>query len=247
MASLSLNNLFIIGKKLLLIFALTLLSACSDYPSIHPDLPIQNLLTGECLIDNNLEFIPFPDRVVVTYNDRPHLALTFQLNLEQSFEKIVYGGYIPPENVFNAFGDNSNTVRVAFNEVWSNLYQNQMFCDATTILYKEGFSLTADKEFAGYAPGENINCIIFPNNHYETLSLPSEFSDYSLLARRFGIKIPIDEYSLVDEDVIFRLTVPVKVGLYLTWLNDQISDPESPFPYREETLTCNFTFNKGLR
>lgn len=132
----------------------------------------------------------------------------------------------------------------------------------------------ADKDFAGVKAGDNIISGYMNEHDWAIAGRPEdvsgllsfcpvkyifnsvwdldkpfgdEFADYACVnGRVFGIYIPTRDFEEIDEDVTFNLSVPVKVGLYLTWLNDKISDPEAPFPYRDETLTCTFTIHKGL-
>ena len=45
---------------------------------------------------------------------------------------------------------------------------------------------------------------------------------------------------------MISLEIPVKVVMYLNWLDDRITDPNAPIPYREDVLRCEFTVDKGL-
>ena len=75
----------------------------------------------------------------------------------------------------------------------------------------------------------NISPIVEALNNYDC------FWDF------IQVCIPVLDSKEVVEGITFTLTIPVKVGLYLTWLNDKLSDPDAPFPYYDDTLTCTFT------
>ena len=60
------------------------------------------------------------------------------------------------------------------------------------------------------------------------------------------LQIPLEGKMLTNEWVKFTLEIPVKVVMYLNWLDDRITDPNAPIPYREDVLRCEFTVDKGL-
>ena len=91
-----------------------------------------------------------------------------------------------------------------------------------TILYNGGISLKADREFAGFQPGEDLG---------PALRCAGIWSDYAF----------------IDEHVTFDLEIPVRVVMYLGWLNDKLSNPAAPVPYKDEVLHCRFTTPFGLR
>ena len=176
---------------------------------------------------------------------------------------------IPPDTVFSRFGDNSETIRNNYLEVCDNNHALiTRWHPVVTIFYDSGITLVANKDFAGFKAGENIVENAIDWRAYCQLSSDSEIRSVSSYIMPLGSvpKIPTNEvlnynyclspelcirilengFEEVDENVTFTLSIPVKVGLYLTWLNDKISDPDAPFPYREETLTCTFTIHKGL-
>ena len=131
--------------------------------------------------------------------------------------------------------------------------------------------MIADKDFAGFKAGDNIlentadqitrgeavrsgsYSPVWIHNLYRAdygdFPVEGAFDYKYYLGTTFSIMLEMEETGLEDvyESVSFSLSMPVQVGLYLTWLNDKISDPDAPFPYRDEVLTCTFSIDRGLR
>ena len=57
---------------------------------------------------------------------------------------------------------------------------------------------------------------------------------------------PIEGFELVDEEVTFNITLPIKLGMCLNWINDLLTDPDAEYQYKDVILTETFTINKGL-
>lgn len=183
-----------------------------------------------------------------------------------------YAKFIPSNAIFESFGENAPTIASNYENAWRSIINSP--AGVTTVFYNSGIRLIADKDFAGFEKGTNIakdaltynqwwdkgkplydvlfDCLFpdfqsaFCSGKCPVASVGETLSNYELLMRCFSLRIRIGDFEEVDEDVTFTLEIPVKVGLYLTWLNDKISDPDAPFPYRDETLTCTFTIHKGL-
>jgi hypothetical protein len=70
-----------------------------------------------------------------------------------------------------------------------------------------------------------------------------------MLSRKFTLCISEGTGAMqkVSETVTFELKIPVKVVMYLNWLNDKISDPDAPVPYEERELYCKFTTDFNLK
>lgn len=223
------------------------------------------VLPGECLSSSVLSFTGLS----INDNTGPK---GFVLTCEFSMSDIItpagapYSSSdfkrVPKDEVYEFFGANAELVKKSYDDFW-----NDCFIDGTlsgggfgvsTIVYESGMTLIADKDFAGFKAGENITAnakgyqkgndtpvildCVFPSDY---LSLPND-GGYYLPSYGVTIRIPLEGYSVVDEDVTFSLSVPVKVGLLLTWFNDRIVDPNAPYSYREDILSCSFTVNKGL-
>ena len=55
----------------------------------------------------------------------------------------------------------------------------------------------------------------------------------------FGITLANKESVIeVEEGTELYISIPVRVGLYLNWLNDKLAEPDSQMEYRDEVLTC---------
>ena len=156
-------------------------------------------------------------------------------------------------------------------EDFSKSYEERFhrpFYSIVTILYNGGISLVANKEFAGYPAGENLAPLITNNPIYDNIVLESGenpiiapgFNTPSNAGGFLGIPldyismtkdgvefcIPMGEHKLIEDEVTFELFIPVKVVLYLTWLNNMIGDPDAPVPFKDEVLHCSFTTKYGL-
>lgn len=222
------------------------------------------ILPGECL---NSPELAFTELRINDYTGPKGFVFTctFDMKDVKSPAGAPFASYdykrVPADDVYERFGANAKAVEESYNNFWNDCFISGdkgelMF--ATTILYESGMTLIADKDFAGFKAGENIlvnadryqkgtdlSAILEGVYSSDSLGLPND-GGYFLSSFGLIIRIPIKEYSVVNEDVTFHLSVPVKVGLLLEWFNDRIQTPDAPFPYREERLTCTFTVHKGL-
>ena len=201
-------------------------------------------------------------------------CIVFDLDMESVAHKVPERRrdyqYRPAEVIFEEFGENSFAVKDAYETCWRNVVSsvNWNVFYISTIFYDSGASLVADKDFARFKAGDNILADAMSydewlgakdRDHSVFISplWPPSYPDihlvdfqyrYALGPHIISISIPWKggEMLVVDEDVTFTFKMPVKVGLYLTWLNSKLLDPDAPFPYREETLTCTFTTHKGV-
>ena len=76
------------------------------------------------------------------------------------------------------------------------------------------------------------------------LSKTSLLNFENSLPRCLVVVIPISENDLSNNDNInIHLEIPVKVGLFLNYLNDRITNPNTEMKYRNEVLSGDFTFH----
>ena len=226
----------------------------------------RSYIPGECLASSSLSV---NSKITDTY-----CKMNFCLSLIGWGATTDGDGFIetrPQEFIFAKFLPNASEVKKLFHEyAYPATFRSDAFYDLTSIYYDSCISLVADKDFAGYKAGDNImqeatlandnvrtllsdglTCIegLITEDRYSVMPILPDlpFSYQGIFGYdSFYVYIPNRDYEIVDEDVTFTFTMPVKVGLYLTWLNDTLTDPDAPFPYREETLTCTFSINKGL-
>jgi len=217
----------------------------------------------------------FSDIDQVVRDNRVGFGFTLDLSNTQKVLELPPSTYrvYPSEVIFNSFGKNKELVYDGFVNAVDNYLSALPILssnyDLATILYTDGISLIANSEFAGYAPGENLAPILTCAYHYRSgvsligdTVIASPLNAHDLTADAFGIPldyltmtgayglsfdIPIGNYKVVEERVSFELSIPVKVVMYLTWLNDRISNPNAPIPYKEEVLHCTFTTIFGVR
>ena len=258
-------------------------SSCVKLGSSRPYVGVKMFLTGECLNNTELTFWPAEDEgAEVVDRDRFRFYFNFDFSdhtQERTNSQIaIVPEYrdIPSSQLFvRRFGERSEEVKASFEEVFKDFaetytarfHRGDFY--VRTVLYNGGLSLTADKEYAGFAPGENIapavtcspyldemveesgeNPVVTsasntPSNAGAILDLPLDY--ISFMGNGVEFSIPIDGFSLVEDTVTFELNIPVRVVMYLTWLNDRLTDPDAPVPYRDEVLHCRFTSKYRLK
>lgn len=207
------------------------------------DIRENSLVPGECLSSGSLAFLGAKD------NASGNICLNFALDCAVQYEALSSRGgnvscyrYAPAKEVYAAFGADANDVRKEYERAYEDIFGTFAAdrCDFT-IYYDGGITLTADARYAGHPAGEDLLPELAPAAFlpYGERTIPSEGFEYDFrLHRAVSILIPKSKAAV---DVTFTLALPVKVGLYLTWLGNRCTDPDAPYPYREETLTCTFT------
>lgn len=180
---------------------------------------------------------------------------------------------MPSNDLFKSL-DNTKKVKSefknlyeSFTESYSAKYPQDFHLERgykfATILYDGEISLTANVEFAGYAAGVNLAPLfkeqlakgdrlvpVVSNEKYNSdeagafLDIPLDY--VSMMESYLILQIPLEGKMLTNEWVKFTLEIPVKVVMYLNWLDDRITDPNAPIPYREDVLRCEFTVDKCL-
>lgn len=285
----------IIIHKVLLVISVVLLVSCGGLGSAMPDrTPIQRFLPGECLASTSLELLDGSRELLYHQDDgyeidqaafflvnarstdtADGLNFCFYLDMTNHTEgKLNWQQDTPSAELFQLFGMNKNAVE---EEYWKSFWAVDSFIHSNgggassfnlaTILYNGGITLTANKEFAGYAAGENLAPIITCSPMFTdpgvadpiisswlntsemigpVLGIPMDF-----IAMTFGqyihFIIPKGEYKIEQEPVHFDLEIPVKVVLYLTWLNERLTDENAPVPFRDEVLQASFSFPYRLK
>ena len=183
---------------------------------------------------------------------------------------------MPADSLFRQFGVNRKKVKQAYRESFDTMREywitgvihTWIGFDFTTVLYTGGLSLTADKPFAGHPAGEDLapylEChpsrrgvvfevedpIVAPKYcSKEIMGVPLDIPlDYvCLMGTKMDFCLPIGDCEVIKEYVTFHIEIPVRNVKYLTWLNDQISNPSAPVPYEDGVLTCTFTTQYGLK
>lgn len=238
----------------LILVVVHLLSGCDRMGAAIPEPLERGLLTGECLKSDNLR----TSLRIESNSFQFAFGLEMDSSTEDLSEEAIYRR-IPPSVAYRPFGNNGKAVQDEFNRIFNEFYQNQSVYTglifATTVFYDEGMTLTADKAFAGHSAGENLIPYCFENQQgiytRKSVYLPlSEGVSYKYMipydTMTPYLSFPCGDFKVVDEDVTFTLKIPVKVGLYLTWLNDCLSNPKAEMPVREMVLQGVFNIGKGL-
>jgi len=182
---------------------------------------------------------------------------------------------VPSDEIFDTFGANKQAVKNEFERIFEEFTESygarfhHQWYSIVTLLYDGGISLIANRDFAGCPAGENLASLITycpmydnlvkesgenpviapgfntPSNAGGFLGIPMNY--ISMTDDGVGFSIPMGEHKLIEEAVTFELNIPVKVVLYLTWLNNKLTDPNAPVPYEDEVLHCTFTTKYGLK
>ncbi|MBQ1167898.1 MAG: hypothetical protein II143_02250 [Bacteroidales bacterium] len=161
--------------------------------------------------------------------------------------------YVPSSTIYQEFGENKDSIGDEYEEVYNStdfVYPSYS-CIYATILYKRNtLSIRANHIFAGTPAHEDFGSKVYvgifsPHQQLPVTGIRYE-EDYVALGYRIFIIIPVEDHQITNEAVSMTLEMPVKVGMYLHWLNDRISNPDAEMQYQDETLTCKFTIHKGL-
>jgi len=216
-------------------------SACEPF-GIHNDAapPELTLLPGECLNSNRLSCYQ-------SSNNKGDLDFSLYLDwdYDERYIDMWMQGYIawfPSEAVFDSFGEDKDIVKNCYYSVYSRL--SAQMDRTTTVFYKEGVSITANKEFCGVPVGENLFPTVaqmrFNSENYKLSEecIPDGYKTFCSWS--FDITIPKNNYKVLSESVRFHVEIPVKVGMYLHYLLDKEKKPEAQMQFREEVLIGNF-------
>lgn len=230
----------------------------------HTYEPRENLfITGESLTDTKLLYgraSPDSENEVI-FNFRG--SYRFECAPDYNTKKTNYPSEshyqywrVPSDELFDEFGSNESRIRSDFQKIRKS-FMNQEHPYVSTILYSGGLCFTADKEFAGHPAGSDLSPYIDhvqfgltkdqaePYIHlpFDYQCMVSNFVYFDLLVPGYGVT----EARTPVPSVTFELKIPVRVVMYLTWLNDRISDEDAPMPYRDDTLSCSFTVKDRLK
>ena len=160
---------------------------------------------------------------------------------------------VPNAVVFDQFDSDSALAKDLYNQTWDAIRQSgPWYYPISTVFYEEGLSLTADKPFAGHPAGEELDPLIpFNQNRTDSFKISIPFIDITshryLLTTGFTLCLPMGNFEKTEEIVSFNLVLPIKAGMYLTWMIDRRNNSESEMIYRDEVFTCSFTLHNGLR
>ena len=270
-------------KRSILILAFVVLSVagCGKIQLGDGELRVNSFLPGECLSGTELSYAnPGRDQMVETRDGEMIVTFGFGLDLagsekEKTSSRPMSSRYreFPSDKMFSSFGKSKKAVRDAFEGVYDSFASSWSGSDFSlvTILYNGGISLKADRDFAGFQPGEDLgpalrcagiwsdyaeesgnDIVLTPFDSYNSadsighlLDIPLEYT--SMLGTNVCFGFPAGDYAFTDEHVTFDLEIPVRVVMYLGWLNDKLSNPSAPVPYKDEVLHCRFTTPFGLR
>ena len=241
---------------LLFIGALAVLvCACGKLGAGTPDLSPDYLLTGECLVSTELKhFQPGYESQQVngqgfSFGFRLDISHTQQIYYQKGVLVNSRSFVIPSDDLFNSLGSNANNVKSKVEQLCRELKSSGFsHYNMNSIFFGKDISLTANKDFAGRKAGSNLADLIvsYPHLGSSILDIPSDYP-YMTNAEGLSFSIPADGHELIEEYVRFKLRMPVRIVMYLHWLNDRISNPDAVVPYKDEVLHCEFTTKYRLK
>ena len=165
------------------------------------------------------------------------------------FEKVgLQSRLVPLPEVFNQFGQNAGKVK----KYYGDLYEQVDFLSGIVyglLFYAGGLKLTADKYFVGHEPGEDLSDIVYIYSGAKANIPGAQTPDHFRPIGPFEsvtIYFPVEGFELVDEAVTFNITLPLKLGMCLNWINDLLTDPDAEYKYKDVVLKQTFTINRGL-
>jgi hypothetical protein len=161
------------------------------------------------------------------------------------------GGWIPSEAVFNSFGSQAKQVKNEFNAIYETLPQASP-CSRTVTIYHKDIKITSNAEVCGVEPGENLYPSIFSLRSYDKGyqlpedTIPEGYAPLSTYAA-FTIWAKDNNREVVDGNPTFYIEIPVKIGMYLTYLNEKRTNPAARLQYRDDVLTYTLSIGKNVR
>lgn len=252
----------------LLSLACLVIVSCNGFGAAQRDAALRSLLPGECLEGTELQARPVKYRQM-------EKDLLFSFGLLLGHHELVRRSShplssdhddLPTEELFDQFGVNKSKVldayHVAFDSFFSSSHDSYFGrTPYTTILYTGGLSLVADKDFAGKPAGEDLSSLVHSfygesspvlSSYYSSkeeagsiLSFPYDY--VCLLETGVLFVIPVGSHAVTSENVTFHLEIPVRVILFLQWLNEQTDNPDVAPPYYDAILHATFTSSVGLK
>ena len=251
---------------LVLVGSMIVISGCNKY--IRLDNIIRgdmepyfiSIYPGECLKNTQLTYASHGRyRVENVPGCQEALSISFKLSWDIESEWIGANHYreVPPDAVFRTFGKDSWRVKKAYFNIYDDYYElvtPYLYSGINTTVYSyDEISITANREFGGIPPWNNLKSIMLPLSYnsggYGSTPIPTidVVDGYCPHGYYLSLSFPLEGHELVaGEEVTFHLEIPVKVGLLLSLLRDRLTDPDAQMQYRDEVLTCDFTINHGL-
>ena len=249
------------GLGIVSLLAVLLVPSCQMIGASGSCPDIIRFLPGECLWTPSLIF----GSASVTSN---HIMFSFGLKTKdvtmegygrKAFDGTRDGRYVPSDDLYASFGENAQIIKSEYDRIFYDFLESDpenSMSNLITVLPNGEMTLIADKEFAGYKPGENLPLSLWhtrglylPSYDYvnQFLEIPLDFDYMFSTSFQISLSVGNESWQKVAETVTFELKMPVKVVMYLNWLNDKISDPDAPVPYEEKELYCKFTTDFNLK
>lgn len=227
----------------ILLFSVFIITGCNEYTKHIAHY--REFIPGECLLSDELT------AKWNLSNNRKGMNLIFipSFDISEPYYSKQHWIRYPNDNCFSPFSKN---IKKAYDE-----YSSYCGLDfATTIFYEEGMVLTADKEFYGCPAGENIIPYAEVKMFYSSddeprrcgyfQAVPGVSYNYILKSQGIVLFFPMEGHELVNDSIVLELTLPVKVGMYLSWLDSQ--QPEaSSMECRDVVLHARLVLDKDLR
>ena len=237
------------------IAVIAIISACSN--DVDPKFKYDEaaIIPGECIRTLTLGF---NDRFRITGDYDGQLGFMVELSIMAMSDKVLISDnvyrLVPKASIIDGFGDDASSVKGAYEQIYTE-YRAKFGSNPdnefiTTVYYRDGLVITADKEFAGIPAGENLASIlrVFPDCLKDYTPIPTIDAPQGYLPLKMAIPFKwwIGDLGVVEENVHFEVEMPVKVGMMLTLLRDRLTNPDAEMQFRDEVLTAQFTIPRNL-
>lgn len=242
------------------ILLLGLLTACnmSGLSAVTTGVKEHSILTGECLIDNCLLTIPdessgLPYREESFYNPVTKkmdygIIIPLVLNLDKEYRTITkyphpgICGWLPSANVYKQFGHNAQQVENAFYQATNSVLNGpQSRTESITVFNSNDIVITADREVCGIPAGVNLYPSVVNYNYSAIYDLPQDTIPEGFVPLSMNVKLFIstEGREVISDYPLYHIEIPVKVGMYLKYLNDARTNPNAKMEYRDNVITCD--------
>ncbi|MBP5636432.1 MAG: hypothetical protein J6X25_02805 [Bacteroidales bacterium] len=242
-------------KPFVFFIAVLLFASCGK--GDFTPLPQFSFYPGECLLN---EEMPQPRQTYRKDNrgSFPVLDIVFGFDFDVIRAKTFNRrkGFLPADEVWQSLGPEEDAVRNEFFNHWAKdvIFNGVPYYNEPIMVLNGEVTLTADKEFGDAPPGTNLI-----QDYFQIVNLTgSKIREVGIIdADMIPDDIPIDAVAVSsrpelylnnkegfrtsrEDKAVLTLTIPVKVGMYLTCLKDRLTDPAAKMVFVEKTLSCTF-------
>lgn len=182
-------------------------------------------LPGECIIQNVMTIASDYNGKLSIYFERDNMAMDRFVN---DNDRLIF--WLPSLEVLSRF-DNANAVRKAFYDIAYEGFSTIESSTLTSFVYSGSIHISLDQDIKGFPKGEDLSSLF-------DVKLEKD----AFLKAGFKIDLPSSiREEIKGKKVTMSISIPVKKGMYLKWINDQILDPGAQMEYEDIVLIGSIT------